>query len=102
MALSQDALVATMVAVIGRHEVQRRVQMLRVVPAHKLADPFTCFVNITEGSVWKSGLYFSVRKSASEYGLSSLTRGLLKEATTPSRCSVASIVAPFIGPPLSE
>jgi hypothetical protein len=42
-----------------------------------------------------SGRYFIVRKSASEYGLSSLTRGRLKDVATPSRCSVARIVAPF-------
>jgi hypothetical protein len=30
-----------------------------------------------------------------------LTPGRLKELTTPSDCSVASIVAPFIGPSLS-
>ena len=102
MARSQDSLVATVVAVFRRHEVQRGVQMLRVVPAHEVADPFACFLNIMEARFGNPGLYFRVRKSASEYGLSSLTRGLLKGATTPSRCSVASIVAPFIGPPLSE
>ena len=37
----------------------------------------------------------SVRNKASEYGLSSLTLGLLNEGTTPSFCSVASIVAAF-------
>ncbi len=47
-------------------------------------------------------MYLSVRNKASEYGLSSLTLGLLNEGTTPSFCSVASIVAPFIGLPLSE
>src|SRR5262249_27938696 len=48
-----------------------------------------------------SGQYLSVRNSASEYGLSSDTLGRLNDGTTPRRCSVASIVAPFIGPPLS-
>jgi len=38
----------------------------------------------------------------SEYGLSLLTAGRLKDGITPSACSVASIVAPFIGLPLSE
>ena len=48
------------------------------------------------------GTYFNVRKSASENALSSLTLGLLNDATTPRSRSVASIVAPFIAPPLSE
>src|ERR1019366_4379907 len=47
------------------------------------------------------GRYFIVRKRASENGLSSLTLGRLKDATTPRRCNVASMVDPFIGPPLS-
>src|SRR4051812_6955308 len=49
-----------------------------------------------------SGQYFKVRKSDSAYALSSETRGRLKDGTMPSLCIVASIVAPFIGPPLSE
>src|ERR1019366_2951000 len=48
------------------------------------------------------GTYFNVRKSASEYGLSSLTLGRLNDGMMPSHGMVASIVAPFIGPPLSE
>src|ERR1019366_8449263 len=47
------------------------------------------------------GTYFNVRKSASEYGLSSLTLGRLNDGMMPSHCMVASIVAPFIGPPFS-
>ena len=43
-----------------------------------------------------------VRNRASEKGLSLLTAGRLKAGTTPSCCRVASIVAPFIGAPLSE
>ena len=43
-----------------------------------------------------------VRKSDSEYGLSLLTLGREKEGTTPNLCKVASMVAPFIGAPLSE
>jgi hypothetical protein len=48
------------------------------------------------------GLYFIVRNKDSEYGLSSLTRGRLNDGTTPRLWRVHSIVAPFIGPPLSE
>ena len=48
------------------------------------------------------GTYLSVRKSASEKGLSSLTRGREYDGITPSFCNVASSVAPRIGPPLSE
>ena len=42
-----------------------------------------------------------VRNSDSENGLSLETLGRLNDGTTPSRCIVASMVAPFIGPPLS-
>ena len=47
------------------------------------------------------GTYFSVRNSASENGLSSLTFGRLNDERTPSSRIVASIVAAFIGAPLS-
>lgn len=40
------------------------------------------------------GPCFSVRKSASEYALSSDTCGRLKDGTMPRRCIVASIVLP--------
>lgn len=49
-----------------------------------------------------SGRYFKVLNSDSEYGLSLLTDGRLNEGTIPNVCSVTSIVAPFMGPPLSE
>jgi len=38
----------------------------------------------------------------SEYGLSLLTRGLLRDGVTPNSYKVANMVAPFIGLPLSE
>lgn len=44
----------------------------------------------------------NVLNNDSEYGLSLLTAGRLKDGMTPSPCKVANIVAPFIGPPLSE
>ena len=43
-----------------------------------------------------------IRNKLSEYGLSSLTEDRLNEGTTPKRCKVASMVAPFIGLSLSE
>ena len=49
-----------------------------------------------------AGTYFNVLNMASENGLSLLTDGLLKDLTIPSDCMVASIVAPFMGLPLSE
>src|ERR1700722_17765742 len=49
-----------------------------------------------------AGQYFNVLNNASENGLSSDTLGRLKDGTMPSQCSVESIVAPFIDPPLSE
>ena len=56
----------------------------------------------TNGLLGYCGQYFSVLNSDSENGLSSLTEGRLNEGTIPSICNVASIVEPFIGPPLSE
>src|SRR3990167_1404048 len=47
------------------------------------------------------GQYFNVLNIDSEYGLSLLTDGLLKDGVTPRFCKVASIIEPFIGPPLS-
>ncbi len=43
-----------------------------------------------------------VLNNDSEYGLSLLTAGRLNDGITPKACKVASIVAPFIGLPLSE
>ena len=57
---------------------------------------------VTKGPEGYSGRYFMVLNKASENGLSSLTLGLENEGTTPSRCRVASMVEPFMGPPLSE
>lgn len=54
----------------------------------------------TKGREGYSCRYFKVRKSASEYGLPSLARGQLDEATAPRFWRVASMVEPFIGPPL--
>ena len=70
-------------------------------PTNHATHPLASWM-LSNGRWGYSGRYFTVRNSASEYGLSSLTRGRLKEGTTPSHCKVASIVAPFIGPPLSE
>src|SRR5436189_5444176 len=60
------------------------------------------FSSDTNGLLGYCGQYFSVLNSDSENGLSSLTEGRLNEGTIPSICNVASIVEPFIGPPLSE
>ncbi len=57
---------------------------------------------LAKGRVGYSGRYLRVRKRASEKGLSSLACGRLKEVSMPRRSRVASIVEPFIGPPLSE
>ena len=47
-------------------------------------------------------MYFMVPNRLSEYGLSLLAEGRLNDGTTPNLCSVASMVAPFMGDPLSE
>ena len=56
---------------------------------------------LAKGAVGYKGQYFKVRNSDSENGLSLLTDGRLHEGITPSRCIVASLVEPFIAPPLS-
>ena len=48
------------------------------------------------------GQYFSVRNSDSEYVLSSLTRGRLRDDVTPRSYIFSSMVTDFIGAPLSE
>ena len=49
-----------------------------------------------------SGQYFNVLNSDSENGLSLLTDGRLNDGTTPKSCNFASMVADFMGEPLSE
>ncbi len=56
---------------------------------------------VWNGSRGNSGRYFIVRNKDSEIGLSSLTHGRLNDAAMPRPSSIASIVDPFIGPPLS-
>ena len=86
-----------------RDEADAAVLVLVVVPGDEPRDPRPRLRRRRRSPrAGYSGQYFSVRNSASENGLSSETRGRLNDGTTPRRCSVASIVAPFIGPPLSE
>lgn len=77
-------------------------------PARRMAAPSgridvaSCEKNIDVAAflalVWR----VSVRKSASELKLSSLTLGRLREGVIPSYRTVASVVAPSVGPPLSQ
>src|SRR5690606_40660578 len=56
---------------------------------------------LSKGFLGNKGQYLAVRKSDSEYGLSSETLGLLYESFTPICSSLALKFAFFIGPPLS-
>lgn len=70
--------------------------------ATKLATHARAASMEAKGPCGNDGQYFTVRKRASEKGLSSDTRGRLKDWATPSAWRVASSVAPFMAPPLSE
>ena len=69
--------------------------------SYKVAHPARRILDGREPADGCLARYFIVRNKDSAYALSSETLGRLKDETTPSRCSVASIVAHFIGPPLS-
>src|ERR1700737_198536 len=72
------------------YQATKRVTQTRAVPAP------------ANGRLGYTGVCFRVRKSDSEYGLSLLTCGRLNDGTMPSHCSIASIVEPRMGLPLSE
>ncbi len=87
---------------LRRHKLNPTVPMLRVVPSHKRLYPRPALVQIFKPLARIRWRKRERTKKASEYRLSSLTQGRLNEGTSPSFCSFASIVAPFIGLPLSE
>lgn len=99
LALCQQDGVQSPVALLGRDEANRAMTVLSVVPVHESGHPRSGL--LAKGLRGYCGRYFRVRNSASEYGLSSLTAGRLNEGATPSSRSVASMVAPRMGPPLS-
>jgi len=65
-----------------------------------VATPSRAASRLAKGLIGYRGQYFNVLNSDSENGLSLLTDGRLNEGMTPSRCMVASMVAPFIAPPV--
>lgn len=67
-----------------------------VLPGDESVDPVASFLARSKRLLRKPGRYLSIRNHASAKGLSSLTAGRLKDATTPRRCSVASMVEPFV------
>ena len=91
------------VALRRRYKANRAVPMLVVVPVHQLCHPAT---RLQQAAKRFDGHLRTVlqrpEQSASEYGLSLQTAGLLREPATPKRCIVASIASPFMGEPLSE
>ncbi len=101
-AVIQEGLIDLHVTLGRRYKANRAVPMLVVVPVHQLRYPAPRLQQAINGRTGICGRYFSVLNSASENGLSLLTAGRLRDAATPRRCMVASIVSPFIGEPLSE
>jgi hypothetical protein len=88
------------VPIIRRDKLNRTVLMLMVVPRDERGDPGPCRVECREGLRRKGGAVLERAKQRFRV-IVTLTRGRLKDGITPSRSKVASIVAPFIGPPLS-
>jgi len=101
VALGEQRPVLAMVALIGRDEAKRAVEVLEVIPAHETLNPSPRLVDGREAAVGQLGKYLQVRNRASEKGLSLLTRGRLKDSVTPSRSILTLMVAPFMGLPLS-
>jgi len=85
-----------------RDEADGAVQVFLVIPVDEATHPFSRFDEIGKCLARIPWRYFKVLNKDSEYGLSLLTDGRLNDDITPSRCSVASMVAPFIELPLSE
>ena len=98
----EDLEVTAEMAVVGGHEVDRAVQVLGVVPVDEALDPGDGGGDVCEGARGEVGRYLRVRKRASEYGLSLLTRGRLKEGSMPRVFSFFNSGSLFIAAPLSE
>ena len=90
-------------ALRGGDEAQGAVAVLGVVPAIESIDPGAGVIAAREGLFGEPWMALEgIEQRLTSCGLSSLTEGRLKEGTTPRRCKVASLVAPFMGAPLSE
>jgi hypothetical protein len=103
MALGEKNGVLPAMALRGGDEPQRAVMVVAVIPGDELSHPGACGSRGIErllGEAWVA--FEGVEQGLGSCGLSLLTAGRLKEGTTPRRCKVASIVAPFMGAPLSE
>lgn len=73
-----------------------------VVPVNPSLSPGRAGFEGVESANGSLHPYLAVRKSGTDYGLLSLTRGRLIDVATPRRFRFARIVAPCLGPPLSE
>ena len=103
MALGEKNGVLPAMALRGGDEPQRAVMVLAVVPGGELGHPGACGSRGIEGLLGEAWVAFEgVEQGLRSCGLSLLTAGRLKEGTTPRRCKVASMVAPFMGATLSE
>ncbi len=81
--------------IIRRHKVNRTVLMVVIYHCTKAATQGAAAATSATGCVGTAGQYLSVRNKASEYGLSSLTRGRLNDGMTPNRSSVPTIDTDF-------
>ena len=79
--------------------VTKRIALCRCSPLYQLAKDLTqacASALVANPLVGQSGRYLQVLNSASEKGLSLLTRGRLYDAVMPSFSMVGFIVAPFM------
>lgn len=86
----------------GRPERVAAVAVPVVVPVNPSLSPGRAGFEGVESANGSLHPYLAVRKSGTDYGLLSLTRGRLIDVATPRRFRFARIVAPCLGPPLSE
>jgi hypothetical protein len=84
---------------VWRDKLDSAMGLFIVVPVNKLFYPFTVSSNDLNSSQGQREWYFTVLISDSEYGLSSLTLGRLREVTKPKSYILARIVKLFIGAP---
>ena len=98
----EDDVLAAAVALVGSDVPDGAVTVLQVVPGDEALHPLFRRGDPVERHARIAGVCFSVRKRASEYGLSSETCGRLNEGMTPSHCKVAIMVLARMGLPLSE
>jgi hypothetical protein len=101
-ACGEQGLILPAVTLSRRDELQGAVAMVRVGPIDEARDPAARAGETVERLGGKVGLVLERLEQRLAVGLSLLVAVRLNAGTTPRRCRVASMVAPFIGAPLSE